>query len=315
MSGDKKSNLLLKEMESDNLLNDESKATSFLALQLFYNTHVFFSQVNENLISSLYYSEKIVRLFEGNPIILQDNLKSYIIVYHNYISTLIDVGKYEMAIVQIDLMEEIPKAYPKQKQKTINMLIFRYQTYLELSVANKTGQFDRILSKIDKIEEKLIRYSEDIGIFSIHKIYYQLSYMYFLMEDYNNSQNCCYKILQHKGFDWSKESFHINLIYLIAHYELGNTDLQESIGRQLYRLFRTGDDFSDFELILSGFVRKLPLKYKEKDKKKLYVETWTALNNLTDNSLNKITMDNFNIMIWLRCKIDKLNFTAEILKN
>jgi hypothetical protein len=314
LSGDKKSNLLLREMESDSLLKDESNARSFLARQLFYNTHVFFSQVNEDLRSSLYYAEKIVRLFEDNPTILQDNLKSYIIVFHNYISILIDAGKFEKALIQIDLMQDIPKAYPKQKQKTINMLIFRYQTYLELSLVNKTGEFNRVLSKIDKIEESLTRYSEDIGIFSIHKIYYQLSYMYFLMEDYNSSQICCYKILQHQGFDWSKESFHINLIYLIAHYELGNTDLQESIGRQLYRMFRTGEDFSDFELILSGFVRKLPLKYKEKDIKKLYLETWTALNNLPDKLLNKITMDNFNIRIWLKCKIENLNFTATMLK-
>jgi len=315
LSGDKKSNIQLKKMENNELLLDESKAQSFLARQLFYNAHVFFSQVNGDIDSSLLYAERIVKLFEANPSILKDNLKSYIIVVHNYISILIDAKDYETAKKAIDRMQEIPKSYPKQKQKTINILIFRYETYLELSLANRTCKFERVLAKIGAIHKNLEEFSEDIGAFSIMKIYYQLSYMYFLMEDYNESQFCCYQILQRKGLDWSKESFHINLIYLLAHYELGNVDLQESIGRQLYRMLRTGENFSDFENILSNFVRKLPLVYKKKELLKLYQTTYDALDSLPSEALNRITIANFNILTWLKSKIEHRKFAEMIHHN
>lgn len=312
LSGDKQSNTKLKKMEQHPLFRDKRNAQSFLAQQLFYNTQVFFSQVNGQLAESLIYAKRIVDLFEANPLILKDSLKSYIIVFHNYISVLIDLRQYDMAKNQIDKLVEIPQKYPKQKQRTINMLIFRYEIYLELTIANKSCQFDRIGTKITAFRENLEQFSADIGPFAIMKIYYQLSYMYFLMEQYNESQYCCYKILQSQGLDWSKESFHINLIYFLAHYELGNIDLQESIGRQLHRMLKTGNNFSDFENILSHFVRKLPLVYKEKELYKLYQNTYDALYQLPQEARNTITLDNFNILIWLKSKIENRGFAEMI---
>lgn len=308
LSGDKKASALLEKMAKHELLQNETLAQSFLARQLFYNTQIFFSQVRGNLEDSLLYAERIVRLFDDNPAILKDNLKSYIVVFHNYVSILIDNGNFQKAKQELDRMQEIPQIYPKQKQKTIYMLLFRYETYLELSIANKTCQFERVLNKIDNIQENLDLFHEDLGLFSIMKIYYQLSYMYFLMEDYNNSQFCCYKILQAQGLDWSKESFHINLIYLLAHYELGNVDLQESIGRQLYRMLRMGEHFSDFENILSSFVRKLPLVRNKKELLELYKNTYNDLDALPSEARNQITLDNFNILIWLKSKIENKKF-------
>jgi len=311
LSGDKLSKKKLELMQQNPLLEKE-QATSFLARQLFYNTQIFFSQVEGNLEASLVYAKQIVDLFEANPLILKNNLKSYIIVCHNYISILIDVGAYREAKEKIDWLPQILLKYPKQHQKTIEMLVFRYEAYLELTIANRTCQFDRVKTKLSRFHQQLELFSADIGAFGILKIYYQLSYLYFLMEDYNESQFCCYKILQSQGLDWNKESFHINLIYLLAHYELGNVDLQESIGRQLYRMLRTEKNFSDFEHILSSFVRKLPLVYKNKALLKLYTTTYNKLDQLPEEARNKITLDNFNILIWLKSKIEQRSFAVMI---
>ena len=86
------------------------------------------------------------------------------------------------------------------------------------------------------------------------------------------------------------------MIYLLAHYELGNVDLQESIGRQIYRILKTGTDFSDFENILGQFVRRLPVVYKNKELVKLYQSTYAALDELPEESLNTITLSNFNLI-------------------
>lgn len=314
LSGDKLSKRKLEQMQLNPLLQKE-QATSFLARQLFYNTHIFFSQVEGNLDDSLVFAKQIVDLFEANPIILKDNLKSYIIVYHNYISILIDVGAYQEAEEKIDWLPQIFQKYAKQAPKTIKMLVFRYEAYLELTIANRTCQFGRVKEKLARFHEQLEVFRDDIGAFGIMKIYYQLSYLYFLMEDYNKSQDCCYKILQNQNLDWNKESFHINLLYLLAHYELGNVDLQESIARRLHRMLRTEKNFSEFEAILSNFVRKLPLVYKDQALEKLYKETYEQLDQLPEEARNKITLDNFNILIWLKSKIEQKSFAQMIQQN
>jgi len=302
-------------MREHPLMQDEAKAQSFGARMLFYNTKIFFAPLEEGIRHSLKYTEKMVDLFEQYPVLLQESLESYIIVLHNYISTLLYAEEWEDATAGIQKIRSIPRRFPKQKNKSTEVLIEKHATYLELALFNRSGvNVAYIRQQAAAFEAFVQEQAEEIGTVYFIKIYYHLAYAYFILEDYDSAQSCCYQIIQITGTAWRKDTFFINLMFLLIYFERQNINLQESVSRQLYRMLRSKDDFTAFEKILSRFVRKLPLASDQENLQKLYKETYADLNKMEAHQTLTVGLDDFDIKKWLEAKIAKQPFLSLIQK-
>ena len=90
---------------------------------------------------------------------------------------------------------------------------------------------------------------------------------------------------------------------LIAHFELGNTDLAGSLLRSCYRYFNQRGNLNEFEKIMINAMRSLIKINKPNDRKETLVSLKNELVRIKNDPLQKNSMDHFDYLRWLNDKI------------
>ena len=292
------------------VMKSEKKALSFNAKYLYHNMLGFYLQTKGDLKKSYIHRKSLVNLFESNQEHLAEHTSNYIAALNNLLIICVPLEKYKEFHFLLRKMRAIPA-----KSSEIKARIFSRSYNLELSMYIDTGQFEKIIPLINKIEAGLKEFKRQFVIAHEMIFYYSISYCYLAICDYNNALKWLNKVLNETNIE-TREDIHgfARILNLIIHYELDHADLLGYITKSTYRFLYKRKRLYKFETSFLNFIRqKLPKVKSNKELVSAFKELKMELGAITKDPFEKKALEYFDFISWLESKIGNRPF-AEIVK-
>jgi len=188
--------------------------------------------ITNNLFAAFNQLEKILLVHKKAPIKIAIGSEAYLVILKNYLSTSIDLWQAQAIKKWISDLELIAKKEPKlTTQCTLQTYRFQFWQFLIAADFKKLKPFikdyELFLKEPDKINLDYYRFF----------LYTNLAIYYFLLEEMKTCVTWINKIFTLKNVDDSirQNNLHIRYIELMAHFNLQNYELLDSIGLSIIR--------------------------------------------------------------------------------
>jgi hypothetical protein len=273
-----------------------------------YQCFCWYGFITQDFLMHYRYAQKWVDLFEKEENMQLIEAAQYIKGLHNLISAHFDlknIEKFKETICILESFSEMPIVL-NNKNNLIQSFIYLYiakinQHFLE-------GTFSEGLAMIPAMEEKL----KDIELYiDSHRVlvfYYKIACLYFGAGNAEQSIDYLNRIINWKVNLRDDLQCYARLLHLIAHYELGNTEVVAYLSKSVYRFMAKMKNLGAVEVVLFNFLRTSIQSGNEDSFE-------TLLHKLLPLEKNKLESRAFmylDIISWLESKIQNKEVQAII---
>jgi hypothetical protein len=164
------------------------------------------------------------------------------------------------------------------------------------------GSFKEGLLSLPAIEEKMQEYHLFIDQHRILVLNYKIAVLYFGSGDYNTCIDYLQRIIHEKTDLRYDLQCYARVVHLLAHYELGNDMLMESLSKSVYRFMARMKNLTVVEEAMFKFLRQsIPLSPRQ-----LRPELEKLLHNIKHLEKNRFETRAFaylDIISWVESKV------------
>ena len=317
--------LVLVQIKKDALLRSEEKVTN---LKLFIQ-HPLLADINQaksfkaevlyHRIYGLYYysileyegffksSKKIMELMDERPVFLKEDVSEYISVLSNLCLSAGILEKYKEVNKYLEKLLKI-------KSNTIDDELKKFRQYYQnkINLCIKLGDFEEGVLVLEQLQKDLKKY--DQRFFETNTFYYNYFYIYFGVGDYDKALEYLNKSLNMKGIDRQDLKCLSRILNLIIHYEMGNSQLLESLHRNAKRFLAKQNRVYESEKAFINFIRISTNDIlSRKEKKENIIKLKEDFLELAKNPAENVIHQYFDFIAWMDSKILGEAF-AEVVK-
>jgi len=164
------------------------------------------------------------------------------------------------------------------------------------------GTFKEGLSIVPEIEDKLHEYALYVDAHRILVFNYKIASLYFGSGDYAKAIDYLHKII-HGNLELRVDlQCYARLLHLMAHYEMGNFEIMESLTKSVYRFMARMKNLTVVEEEMFKFLRKSfglsPRKMKPELEQLLY-----KIKHLEKSRLETRSFAYLDVISWLESKV------------
>ena len=246
----------LREFFRQNTLPDTSNLEDFYEKLYLYQSHSWFAFIRQDFLMYYRYGQRWIDLFHAEPLMISVETGHYVKGMHNMLNALFDLrhfSKFEVILKQFEDYYHTP-----QGQHHDNFRIHTW-VYIHLAKINQhlmTGTFKQGLVLVSEISEKLNDYATYIDGHRILVFNYKIATLYFGSGDYDTSIDYLQLIINdHVDLRYDLQCY-ARLVHLLAHYEMGNYELMESLTKSVYRFMAKMKNLTVVEEETFKFLRK-----------------------------------------------------------
>jgi len=289
------------------LLQSEGNAKSFLSKTFFYNIRGLYYHTNKDYRNLLTHCEKLVNLLESNPLLMKE--ENYISSLYNLLIVQIELKKYDDALSTIKKLRNLETSSPVTQ---VRIFVTSYDT--ELNLYLQTGEFEKGIPLVKEIEAGLNKFKDRVNKESKVLFGFNIAYLYFGTEDYENSLKWINEIINDKDIKIREDiQCFARILNILIHYELNNYDLIEYIVKSTKRYLSSKNSLNKFELITLNHIRKLINAKSANDKMFIFNEWKKELNSISGDILEIKASEYLDVMSWIKSKMSSESF-ASIIK-
>ena len=296
------------ELMNHSLLRSKNTTLPYHALHQLYSIYYVYYFARYDFVNAYSYAQKVVKLIEAHPHQISEDPPAYINALHNLLVVLGRLKKYNELILIIQKMRAVNIKYERFRDS-----IFYSTNIHQLTMYSDTGQYDKGLKLITEI-------SGELNVAFLHKaremeIHYVISLIYFGVGRYRDARNYLNKIINDSINDLRSDiNCFARIINLIVHYELGNLDLLEYIVKSTYRFLYKRNRLYKVETTIVDFIRrKIPSIFTDQERIEAFQELKTELEEITKDPFEKIAIEYFDFISWIKSKIENRPF-AQIVQ-
>ncbi len=282
------------------VLLEENEPQDFYGRLYFNYIHSNFHYLSGNEEKNRYYIKKVIQLWEENPALMEAEPIRYIAAINNYLGALSRFDRYDEFIDAVNNF--IPPPLTTILQKAIyfeHWWMWKEITYrVKLDMKGFAAFIAETLPEINKYKPYINKVRWMLIQFEIATFYYS-----------NNNVPASLEILDElmniKDIELRKDvQAHVRILYLIAHYDLENNLILESISRSAKRYLQQEEFYYLTERIFLKYFNKLIYAADKSEQTKILETILLELVTLfNENETEKSAFANFNIIRWLRAKI------------
>ena len=184
---------------------------------------------------------------------------------------------------------------------------FRVHTFIYINAAKlnwhlMTGTFAEGLASVPAIEAGLQEYSSYVDMHRILVYNYKISMLYFGSGDYATCIDYLQRIINEHGNLRIDLQCYARLLHLMAHYELGNDAIIESLARSVYRFMAKMKNFSVVEEEIFKFIRN-SFKVSPKELKPELENFLYRVKHLEKNRFETRAFAYLDVISWIESKM------------
>jgi len=276
---------------------------SFYGRAYLHQAHCWYYFIQLDFSRYYLHAYKWVKLFSDSPKAKTEEPFLYLKGLHNLVTALFMTGKHDelrKGIEELELFHGSAANYNENLQ--VQCFIYLYTA--KLNYFFLTGRFTKGITIVDEIEQQLNNYRRYIDTHRIMVFYYKIACLYFGAGDSEKAIDYLNKIINLKvGHLRSDLQCVARLLHLIAHYELGNTDILEYLIKSVYRFFAKMENKDAVQEEILKFLKR-SLSPKPKDVIESFSELKRKLDTVSKDKFANRSYQYLDISSWLESKIE-----------
>lgn len=278
------------------LLQTPAQSLPFHTRQTLWHIHGSWHRMIHQPHQSLHFFKLAAEDWENHPKILRAFPDQYLNSLVTYLDTALSDHQFKDFRNKQAGFTYISAADPKLQAQ-----VFYYQTHLALRYSLLTGDFTPGIKAAQALEKGLKAHAKFLNMSVELALLYNLGAVHFLSLHYREAVRTISMILNRQIGELRHDIFDAaRLLLLVAHYELGNFDVLESLLRSQERRNRIQNHIADFEHLVVQGIRKL-VSALPHDRMALLIELWQKMQAFADQAH---FTGHDEIRFWLQGKVE-----------
>lgn len=245
----------VKQFLKNNLPPGAEEQEGFYERLYLYQSYCWYAFIRQDFLQYYRYTQKWVNLFHEQPLMMRVETGHYIKGMHNLLNAHFDLRNYRQFAVTLKEFEALSRTQRVQEHDNFRIQAFIYMSQARINQHFMLGTFSEGLSLVPGIEEKMEEYSLFLDRHRILVLNYKIATLYFGSGDYATCIDYLQKII-HDQVDLRYDlQCYSRLLHLLAHYEMGNFDLMESLTKSVYRFMAKMENLTVVEEEMFKFLK------------------------------------------------------------
>jgi hypothetical protein len=276
--------------------------TDFYELLYLYQSYCWYAFIRQDFLLYYRYSRKWIDLYEKEPLMVRTETGHYIKGLHNLLNAHFVLRDFEKFRVTLNSFEAFYKTSAATLHENFRVHTSIYINSAKLNWHLMTGSFQQGLALVPAIEKKLDDYSLYVDVHRILVFNYKIATLNFGAGQYERAIDYLQKIINGPADLRMDLQCYARLLHLIAHYELGNDSIIESLIKSVYRFMARMKNLTVVEEEMFRFLKNSfdipPAKMKPELEKFLY-----TIKHLETNRFETRAFAYLDIISWLESKV------------
>ena len=245
----------VKEFLMGQLPADAWKQTGFYERLYLYQIYNWYSFIRQDFLMYYRYSQKWLDLFEEQPEMIRVETSHYIKALHNLLNAHFDLRNHQAFEIILRKFEHYAQTDRVRENDNFRIQSFVYITTAKINQVFMRGTFKEGLLLVPEIEKQLEEYDLFIDRHRILVLNYKIASLYFGSGDYATAIDYLQRIINDPNDLRNDLQSYARVLHLMAHYELGNFELMESLTKSVYRFMAKKENLTGVEEAMFKFVR------------------------------------------------------------
>jgi len=287
-----------------NLPANAWKQPGFYERLYLYQSYTWYAFIRQDFLMYYRYTQKWTDLFRSNPVMVRVETGHYIKGLHSLLNAHFDLRNFKKFQVTLKEFEKFAETKRVVENDSFRIQAFIYIASAKINYHSMTGTFKEGLSLVPGIEEKMNNYALFVDTHRILVLNYKIATLYFGSGDYATSIDYLQKIINNHTDLRDDLQCYARLVHLLAHYELGNTEIMESLVRSVYRFMAKMENLTVVEEEMLRFLRNsfdVPAKKIKPELQKLL----SKIKHLEKNRFETRSFAYLDIISWLESKVNE----------
>ncbi|GAC1703718.1 MAG: hypothetical protein NVS9B7_01160 [Flavisolibacter sp.] len=246
----------VKKFLKDNLPSSAWQQTGFYEKLYLFQSYNWYAFIRQDFLMYYRYAQKWVDLFSQQPLMKRVETGHFIKGLHNLLNAHFDLRNYQKLELTLVEFENFSKTERVQLNDSFRIQAFLYITQAKVNLHFMKGTFKEGIALVPHIEKKL---EEDALFIDKHRVLvlnYKIATLYFGSGDYATCIDYLQKIIN-DNIDLRYDlQCYARLLHLMAHFELGNTSIMESLTKSVYRFMARMENLTVVEEEMFKFLRR-----------------------------------------------------------
>jgi tetratricopeptide (TPR) repeat protein len=296
---------------SQNLPSGALKETGFYERMYLYQSYTWYAFIRQDFLQYYRYSQKLVALFEEEVLMKRVETSHYIKAIHYLLNAHFDLRNHREFEKTLKYFEEVAQTDRIKEHDNFRMQAFIYISQARINQHFIQGTFKNGLAIIPAIEKELGEYNLFIDSHRVLVLNYKFAMMYFGSGDYNKCIDYLQKIINdHSNLRYDLQCY-ARVVHLMAHYELGNDMLMESLSKSVYRFMAKMKNLTAVEEAMFKFLRhSLPLSPRQL--KPEFEKLLSTIKHLENDRFQTRAFAYLDIISWVEGKVYNKTMSAII---
>ena len=254
----------IRKFRTQNLPSGAWKETGFYERMYLYQGFTWYAYIRQDFLQYYRYSQKLVTLFEEFSLMKRAETSHYIKSIHYLLNAHFDLRNHRGFEKTLRYFEKAAQADRVKDHDNFRMQAFIYLSQARINQHFMKGTFRQGLDIIPGIEKELQEYNLFLDRHRVLVLNYKFAMMYFGSGDFNTCIDYLTRIINDNSTLRYDLQCYARVLHLMAHYELGNDMLMESLSKSVFRFMAKMKNLTSVEEAMFRFLRQsLPLSPRQ----------------------------------------------------
>lgn len=245
----------VREFFKQNLQIDTTNIKGFYQRLYLYQSYCWYAFIRQDFLMYYRYSRKWVDLFKNEPMMITVETGHYIKGMHNLLTANFDLRNFKQFDKYLARFERFTFSKPANQHDNFRMQAFVYLTSAKINHHLMKGTFGEGIKMIPAIEKGLDEFQMYIDRHRVLVIQYKTALLYFGNGNYDESIDQLQKIINGPVDMRIDLQCYARLVHLMAHFELGNDSIIESLIKSVFRFMSRMENLTVVEEEMFKFLR------------------------------------------------------------
>ena len=267
-----------------------------------YQSMTWFAFIRQDFLQYYRYSQKWVDLFKQNPDMIRVETGYYIKGIHQLLNAHFDLRNHKKFKETLSFFETVSKLSRIRENDNFRVQCFIYLNTARINQHFIQGSFSTGVKLIPGIKKELTRNILFVDTHHEMVLNYKFAMLYFGSGDYGRCIDHLQPIINSNTSLRYDLQCYARLLHLIAHYELGNDMLMESLTKSVYRFMSKLKNFTAVEEAMLQFLRQ-SITIQPKQVGKALKALLTKIKHLEKNRFQTRAFAYLDVISWLEAKL------------
>jgi hypothetical protein len=282
---------------------------SFTLQANFERAYATYHHLHRNSKAAFEHAKNEYLLYQRFEHFKTEEAHNYKVCLANVMARSMSAKEKEWFLRAVDEMKSLPTSSFNEEGEVFQNVYFQEHLFYI-----NNGEFDKAEALIPAIEAGLEKYASKVNKARLLAFQFNIMVMYFLMHRFKEALKWSEKLMDDKSEIKQHQKFVTVLLLPIIHFELGHTDLVDSLTRSAYRNLLKKKRLHEFERATVKYLKGMPLSPDRVEFREKLTHFDIELEKLMNHTSISSTLGMEEVSLWVKSHIIGQKM-ADILKD